>query len=79
VSSLYDAVAGLISRRFNIPRENVRPEASFDDLDLDSLSQIELATALKKQLGLEISDKEISEISLVREIVEALEKKGISA
>ena len=64
MNSLYDAVADLISRRFNIPRERIQPDASFDDLDLDSLSQIELATALKKQLGLEISDKEISEISL---------------
>jgi acyl carrier protein len=78
VGSLYDVVADVISGRFNIPREKVQPEASFEDLDLDSLSQIELATALKKQLGFEISDKEISEISLVREVVEALEMKGVN-
>lgn len=78
MGSLYDVVADVISGRFNIPREKVQPEASFEDLDLDSLSQIELATTLKKKLGFELSDKEISDISLVREVIEALERKGVS-
>lgn len=78
MGSLYDVVADVISGRFNIPREKIQPEASFEDLDLDSLSQIELATTLKKKLGFELSDKEISEISLVREVVEALEVKGVN-
>lgn len=80
MTSLYDDIADVISARFGIPREKISPDASFEDLDLDSLSQIELATALKKRLGLEITDKEMTEISLVSDIVDKLGgKKGVKA
>ncbi|MFD7735707.1 acyl carrier protein [Kitasatospora phosalacinea] len=79
MSSLYDSVVDVFVSRFDLDRESVLPESTFDDLDLDSLSQIELATALKKRLGVVITDDELAEVSVVADIVALLEQKGVAA
>jgi acyl carrier protein len=76
MNSLYNSVADVIVARFGIDRALLRPDASFDDLGLDSLAQVELATALEKRLGVIFSDDEIIELSVVSEIVAKLEEKG---
>ncbi|MDT0547513.1 MULTISPECIES: acyl carrier protein [Streptomyces] len=76
MSSTHDSVVEVFVTRFGLDPEEVVPEATFDDLGLDSLSQIELATALKKRLGIVISDEELSEISVVADIVAMVEQKG---
>lgn len=79
MSALYESVADVIASRFGIERDTIVPEASFDDLGLDSLSQIELVTALQKRLGATIDDAEMAELSLVSEVVAALEANGVTA
>ncbi|MFE1320608.1 acyl carrier protein [Kitasatospora phosalacinea] len=79
MSSLYDSVVDVFVARFDLDREAVLPESTFDDLDLDSLSQIELATALKKRLGVVITDDELAEVAVVADIVALLEQKGVAA
>ena len=64
-----DAIAQIISTQFKIERNKILPEVSFDDLGLDSLSQVELALSLEKELGINISDDELSQISTVSDIV----------
>ena len=76
MTALYDSVVDVISTRFEIEPERVLPEASFDDLDLDSLSQVELATVLGHKFGLEMSDEELARISRVSEVVGWLHDKG---
>ncbi|MEU3771965.1 phosphopantetheine-binding protein [Streptomyces sp. NPDC032472] len=76
MSSVHDAVVEVFVSRFDLDREKVVADATFDDLDLDSLSQIELATALKKRLGVAITDEELSEVSVVADIVALVEQKG---
>ncbi|MFF5919605.1 acyl carrier protein [Streptomyces flavochromogenes] len=78
-SSMHDSVAEVMANRFGMDRDIVVADATFDDLGLDSLSQIELATALTKQLGVELDDDEMAELSTVGEIVALLESKGAVA
>lgn len=75
MSRLYDSVVDVITDRFGIPRERVVSGANFDDLGLDSLSQIELVTALQKQLGIRIEDDEVDDLSNVEDVVQLLESK----
>lgn len=75
MSALYESVVDVFIGRFSIDRDKVQPDASFDDIDLDSLSQIELATALKKKFAVEITDDEMAEMSVVSEVVAKLEEK----
>ncbi len=69
----YEKIAQVISRRFKVPAEKIHLEADFDDLGLDSLSQIELAMALKKEHGFDISDDQLEQISTVGDIVATVE------
>jgi acyl carrier protein len=75
MSALYESVVDAFAERFGIERSLIVPEASFDDLGLDSLAQIELATTLQKRLGVVLSDEEIIELTIVSDIVAILEKK----
>lgn len=75
MSQMLDSVIDVINRRFDIPQERVVAGASFDDLGLDSLSQIELITALQKQLGVRIDDEEIDGLSNLSDVVDLLERK----
>ncbi|MFI0902087.1 acyl carrier protein [Streptomyces sioyaensis] len=79
MSSLHDSVVDVIATRFGLDRDAITAEATFDDLGLDSLSQIELVTALRKRLGADIDDEEMAELSAVGEVVAALESKGLKA
>ena len=71
----FESVVELLGARFDIEPELVTPTATFDDIDLDSLSQIELGTAIKKKFAVEISDDELAEMSTIGEVVAALEEK----
>ena len=69
-----DSIVQVISTRFKIDANRIVPEASFDELGLDSLSQIELALSLKKDLGINISDDELAQISTVSDIFKMVNK-----
>jgi acyl carrier protein len=75
MTNTFDAVVELLSARFDIEPEIVSMTATFDDIDLDSLSQIELGTAIKKKFGVEISDDELAEMSTIGDVVDSLSGK----
>lgn len=66
----FENIAGVINSRFKVSRERIHPSATFDEMGLDSLSQIELAFAVEKALAIKISDGEIAGVSTVGELVE---------
>jgi acyl carrier protein len=72
MTDTFEAVVELLSVRFDIEPEIVSMTATFDDIDLDSLSQIELGTAIKKKFGVEISDDELAEMSTIGDVVDSL-------
>ncbi|MCY0942863.1 acyl carrier protein [Streptomyces antarcticus] len=76
MSTIQESVVEVFVSRFDLDAESVVPEATFDDLGLDSLSQIELATALKKRLGVVITDAELTEIETVSDITALIEQKA---
>ena len=75
MNSLYESVADVICTRFKIDKDLVRPETNWVDIDLDSLSLIELATAVNKKFGVEFSDDEMDEIWTVSQLVDKLAEK----
>ena len=58
----------------------IQEDASvIDDLGCDSIMVVELITALEKEFGVEISDKDADQFSTVGDILEYLHSKGICA
>ncbi|OKH99314.1 acyl carrier protein [Streptomyces sp. CB02923] len=51
---VYEAVTSVMTSHFNIPEDTIRPEATLEDLGLDSLAVVELLCVLQDELGLRV-------------------------
>ncbi|SDP98132.1 beta-ketoacyl-ACP synthase 3 [Lentzea jiangxiensis] len=60
MQTVNDRMMFLLTDNFGIPAEDIRPNVSFDELDVDSLTLAELAIILGKEFGVEVSDDDIS-------------------
>ena len=82
-ASQEEIIAGLaeiIEEVTGIEPSEVTPEKSFvDDLDIDSLSMVEIAVAAQDQFGVEIPDDELKNLKTVKDVVVYVQGKGVSA
>jgi acyl carrier protein len=63
-------VKEIIVDQLNVDVADVKPEASFiDDLDADSLDNVELIMAFEEEFGLEIPDEEAEKIKTVGDAI----------
>ena len=73
-----EIVAGLaeiVNEIAGIPVEDVQLDKSFtDDLDVDSLSMVEIATAVEDKFGVAIPDDELGNIKTVGDAISYIEK-----
>jgi acyl carrier protein len=76
MSAVYDRVADLLVEKFGVPAEDISPEATFEDLDLDSLDLVEFALAAEEDLGVRITDEEAEDLETLADTVSLLESKG---
>ena len=73
LGEIVDEVAG-------VPADQVTPDKSFvDDLDIDSLSMVEIAVAAQDKFGVEIPDDELKNLKTVQDVVLFVQRSGISA
>lgn len=56
--------------------EQVTPEATREDVELDSLAVVELSLLLEKELGMNISDDELLELDTIGEMAELMEQRS---
>lgn len=68
-----DTLAGLseiIEEVAGVPASDVSPEKSFtDDLDIDSLSMVEIAVQAEDRFGVKIPDDELANLKTVADAV----------
>ena len=68
-------LAEIIEEVTGIEPSEVTPEKSFvDDLDIDSLSMVEIATAVEDKFGVAIPDDELGNIKTVGDAINYIEK-----
>ncbi len=79
MSAVYEKVKGVLVDKFGVEESEVSLEASFDDLDLDSLDLVEFALAAEEELGVRISDEEAEQLETLADTVKLLEEKGAQA
>jgi acyl carrier protein len=54
-----------------VPADQVTPEKTFiDDLDIDSLSMVEIAIAAQDRFGVEIPDERLAELTTVQDVID---------
>jgi acyl carrier protein len=63
-----------------VPSNQVSLEKSFvDDLDIDSLSMVEIAVAAQDKFGVEIPDDQLKNLKTVKDVVVYVQGNGVSA
>lgn len=77
--SLIERINAVLVGRFAVPEDELRPDATFADLDLDSLALVEFALVAEKEFGVQIADDEVSPNATVRDAAELLGAKGVTA
>jgi acyl carrier protein len=72
----FEKVKGIIVEQLGVEPEKVTHEARFrEDLEADSLDQVELIMAFEDEFGGEISDEEAQQITTVGEAVAYLQAR----
>jgi acyl carrier protein len=70
----------IIEEIAGVPAADVTPDKTFvDDLDIDSLSMVEIAVAAQDKFGVEIPDDELKNLKTVKHVIEYVQAQGISA
>ncbi|GAA0327079.1 acyl carrier protein [Actinoallomurus spadix] len=77
---ILDGLGEIIEEIAGVDPSEVTPEKSFvDDLDIDSLSMVEIAVAAQDKFGVEIPDDELKNLKTVKDVVVYVQNKGVSA
>jgi acyl carrier protein len=73
LGEIVDEIAG-------VPADQVTPDKTFvDDLDIDSLSMVEIAVAAQDKFGVEIPDDELKNLKTVKDVVDFVQRSGVTA
>jgi len=60
-----------------VPADEVTPNKSFvEDLDIDSLSMVEIAVAAQDKFGVEIPDDQLKDLATVQDVVNYVAKNS---
>ncbi|MDL4775077.1 MULTISPECIES: acyl carrier protein [Thermomonosporaceae] len=67
---ILDGLAEIIDEIVGIDKSEVTPEKNFiDDLDIDSLSMVEIAVAAQDKFDVEIPDDELRNLKTVKDVI----------
>ena len=76
---ILDGLATIVNEIAGVPVGDVTPDKSFiDDLDVDSLSMVEIATAAEDHFGVRIPDDDLKDLRTVGDAVNYIEKAGVA-
>jgi acyl carrier protein len=63
-------LAEIVEEIAGVPADEVTPSKSFaDDLDIDSLSMVEIAVAAQDKFGVEIPDDQLKDLVTVQDVI----------
>lgn len=74
---VFEKVQKIVADQLNVELEKVQMDTNFvEDLNADSLDQVELIMAVEDEFGIEVPDEVVQEIRTVGDIVKVLEDNG---
>ena len=72
---ILEDLAAILEEVADVKPEDVTPEKSFvDDLDVDSLSMVEVAMAVEEKFNAKIPDDKLSELKTVGDAIDYIKK-----
>ena len=74
---LISGLAEVLEEVAGTPADSVKPEAAFDkDLDIDSLTMVEVVVACEERFGVRIPDEALEGLRTVGDAVDYIAKAG---
>jgi acyl carrier protein len=72
---ILEGLGEIVEEIAGVPAAEVTPSKSFvDDLDIDSLSMVEIAVAAQDKFGVEIPDDQLKDLTTVQDVVNFVAK-----
>ena len=63
-----------------VPADQVTPEKTFvNDLDIDSLSMVEIAVAAQDKFGVDIPDDQLKDLTTVQDVIDYVRRPTVAA
>jgi acyl carrier protein len=73
---MFEQIRDVLVSAINIKAELITPQANLrDDLDIDSLSAVELALELETTFDIRIEDEELGKLETVQDIIDIVSAK----
>ena len=74
---ILEGLATIVNEVAGVPVEDVQPDKSFvDDLDIDSLSMVEVVVAAEEKFGVKIPDDDVKDLRTVGDAVNYIAQAG---
>jgi acyl carrier protein len=74
---ILEGLGEIVEEIAGVPAAEVTPAKSFvDDLDIDSLSMVEIAVAAQDKFGVEIPDDQLKDLTTVQDVVNFVSKNS---
>ena len=69
---VFDKIADIIADKLDIERDLIKPESSFDDMEVDSLYMVEIMLSIEEDFNITIEDA--SEMKTVADLCDYVTK-----
>jgi acyl carrier protein len=76
---LLNTFTEILVEDFDIPAEEITPDATFEALGLDSLDVVDLTLAVEERTGVKLEDEELEDVRTVGDAVNAADSKKVGA
>ena len=74
---ILEGLAEIVNEETGLPTDSVQSDKSFtEDLDIDSLSMVEIAVAAQDKFGVEIPDEQLKDLKTVQDVVNFVSKNS---
>jgi len=79
-TEILSGMAEIIQEITGVPKGDVQPDKAFiDDLEIDSLSMVEILVAAEERFGVRIPDEAARDLRTVRDAVQYIKTTGVAA
>ena len=72
---LFATFVEVLTEEFGVPEDDIKPDATFEALGLDSLDVVELTLVLEEKTGVKLEDEELEDVRTVQDAVNKVAEK----
>ncbi|MFP5309907.1 MAG: acyl carrier protein [Actinomycetes bacterium] len=78
-TTLIDTFTTILVDTFGVEADQVAPDATFEELGLDSLDVVELTLVLEEETGVKLEDEELEDVRTVGDAIAKVEARSVTA